>query len=87
MDGLVQMSFYLNPLKEDKILTRLAEERVWILNKIDQVKKNKLPRRPSAIREIQDLEYQAKRNELELTFCGPEWKKYEKYAIWDFLIG
>lgn len=81
----MQTSSYLNPVKDAKELARLQYELDWILNKIQSVKNNKLPRKPGAVREIRDLEYQAKRNELELTFGGPEWKKYEKYAIWDML--
>jgi hypothetical protein len=80
-----QKSCYLNPLKDTKELARLTSEREWILNKIESVKTKKLPYKPSASREIRDLEYQAKRNELELTFGGHEWKNYEKYAMWDLL--
>ena len=45
----------------------------------------KLTKRPSAIKEIRDLEYQIRRNELDLAFNGPEWSKYEKYGVWDML--
>jgi hypothetical protein len=80
------MSFYLEPPKiNPTYIGRLEGERTWLLNKIEQVKLTKLPRRPGAISEIRALEYQVRRNELELTFCGPEWAKYEKYGIWDTL--
>jgi hypothetical protein len=76
---------YLNPVKDSKELARLQRELEWLLNKIETVKTTKLPYKPGAVREIRDLEYRAKRNELDLTFGGPEWLKYEKYAMWDLL--
>jgi hypothetical protein len=82
----MRKSSYLNPLKDEKELARLAHELDWIQNKIKRVREIKLPKKPSAVRELRDLEYQAKRNELELTFGGPEWVKYEKYGMWDLLL-
>lgn len=80
-----QRSCYLNPVKDIKELTRLQRELEWLQNKINSVRATKLPYKPGAIREVRDLEYQAKRAELELTFGGTEWAKYEKYAMWDML--
>lgn len=80
------MSFYLKqPNTNKQFSDRLEHERVWLLNKIQEVKMRKLTKRPSAIKEIRDLEYQIRRNELDLAFNGPEWSKYEKYGVWDML--
>jgi hypothetical protein len=46
----------------------------------------KLPHKPSAIHELRDLRYQLKHRELEHTFGGSEWLKYEKYGVWDTLM-
>lgn len=78
--------FYSRPPNTNEtFIKRLESERVWLLNKIEDIKRNKLVRRPSAAREIRDLEYQLRRNELDLAFNGPEWTKYEKYAVWEAL--
>mgnify|MGYP000328920371 FL=1 len=80
------MSYYLRPVNDrPEFLKRLESERAWLLNKVEQVKRTKLPSRPSAAKEIRDLEYQIRRNELDLAFNGPEWAKYEKYGIWESL--
>ena len=81
----MRTSFYLRPCSDKRELERLARELDWLVNKISSVKANKLPRKPGAVREIRDLEYQARRNELTLTFHGPEWAKYEKYGVWELL--
>jgi hypothetical protein len=64
---------------------RLKSECAWIRNKIEHIRANKLPKRPSAYVEIRDLERQYRQRELELAFKGPEWAKYEKYAMWEAL--
>lgn len=80
------MSYYLRqPNTTPQFIGRLESERAWLLNKVEQVKRTKLPSRPSAAKEIRDLEYQIRRNELDLAFNGPEWAKYEKYGIWESL--
>lgn len=82
------MSLYLRPHNsEQRFISRLENERIWLLNKVARVRADKLPKRPSAAKEIRDLEYQIRRNELELAFNGPEWVKYEKYGVWDTLMG
>jgi hypothetical protein len=81
----MRTSSYLNPVKDAKVLDRLEYEVNWLKNKIDRVRETKLPHKPSAARELRDLEYQARHRELEHTFGGPEWTKYEKYAMWDLL--
>jgi hypothetical protein len=59
---------------------------LWIEDKIKEVQERKLPFRPSAAKEIRDLTYQLKQRELEHTFGGSEWLKYEKYGVWDTLM-
>jgi hypothetical protein len=81
----VQKSSYLNPLKDPAVLVRLQSEINWLEDKIKRVTEMKLPRKPSAVHEIRDLSYQLKQRELEHTFGGSEWLKYEKYAMWDLL--
>lgn len=78
--------FYSRPPNTNQqFIARLESERVWLLNKVESVKQHKLHKRPSAAKEIRDLEYQIRRNELDLAFNGPEWAKYEKYAMWEAL--
>jgi hypothetical protein len=80
--------FYSKPPNTNaQFITRLESERTWLLNKVNEVKQHKLSKRPRAVREIRDLEYQIRRNELDLAFNGPEWAKYEKYAMWELLKG
>lgn len=82
----MRMSYYLkSPNTDPKYLTRIDQECAWIENKIKQVERTKLPKRPSAMAEIRDLQRQLRQRELELTFTGPEWSKYEKYGIWESL--
>jgi len=78
--------YYLKqPNTDPKYSSRIIRECEWIANKISQITCTKLPKRPSAIAEIQDLQRQLRHRELELAFCGPEWAKYEKYGIWELL--
>ncbi len=79
------ISYYLRSEHDPKRLNSLEYEQEWLKNKIKHVQNTKLPVRPSAVKEITNLKYQLRHRELEQTFCGPEWKKYEKYAIWDML--
>ena len=79
------LSYSVPPKVHPIYVGRLESEREWLLKRIEEVKRTKLPKRPGAIAEIRDLEYQVRRNELELAFCGPEWAKYEKYAVWEAL--
>lgn len=84
----MRTSFYLEqPNTNPTYIGRLERECAWILNKIEEIKRTKLPKRPGAIAEIRDLKYQYRHRELELAFKGPEWAKYEKYAIWEMLTG
>ena len=78
-------SYYLRLGHDPRRLASLEHEQEWLKNKIKQVQTTKLPTRPSATKEINSLKYQLRHRELEHTFCGPEWVKYEKYAIWDLL--
>ena len=78
--------YYSRPHNDNPTyLKRLESEHTWLLNKIEEVTRSKLPHRARATREIRDLTYQLRRNELELAFNGPEWVKYEKYAMWEAL--
>lgn len=84
----MRTSFYLEPPNlNPEFSERLKTECAWLCRKIEQVRSNKLPKRPSAIVEIHDLERQCRQRELELAFKGPEWAKYEKYAVWEMLTG
>jgi hypothetical protein len=79
-------SYYLRPHNADpRYVQRLESECTWILNKIEEVASTKLPNRPRAIKEIEDLRRQLRHRELEIAFMGPEWTKYEKYGIWERL--
>jgi hypothetical protein len=80
------MSFYLEPPNTNQLfLSRLHSEIEWTQNRIQLLTSTKLHRKPSAVKEIRTLEYQLRHRELELTFKGPEWAKYEKYGIWESL--
>jgi len=82
----MKMSYYLkSPNTDPKFLDRVDKECEWIENKIRQVERTKLPKRPGAMAEIRDLQRQLRHRELELAFTGPEWAKYEKYGIWESL--
>lgn len=83
--SVMTLFYSRQPNTNQTFITRLENERVWLLNKVEQVKRDKLVKRPSAAKEIRDLEYQIRRNELDLAFNGPEWAKYEKYAVWEAL--
>jgi hypothetical protein len=85
MAASTQKSCYLNPVKEPAVLNRLQYEISWLEFKIEQVRMTKLIRRPSAVHELRELRYQLRHRELEHTFGGSEWLKYEKYAVWDLL--
>jgi len=78
--------FYLEPPNvQPQFVDRLIREIAWIENRIKLLADTKLPRKPRAIREITQLKYDLRHRELELTFKGPEWAKYEKYGIWEAL--
>jgi hypothetical protein len=79
------LSYLEQPNTDPKFIGRIESECAWMRNKIEQIKTTKLRKRPGSIREIRDLEYQLRHRELELTFRGPEWAKYEKYGIWPAL--
>lgn len=82
----MKMSFYLEqPNLSPEFSERLKTECAWLRGKIEHVRSTKLPKRPSARIELQDLERQYRQRELELAFKGPEWSKYEKYGIWESL--
>lgn len=80
-------SYYLRSVHDHVRLRSIAQEQEWLKAKIEGVRTRKLPKKPGAHKEIRDLAYQLRQRELEETFCGPEWHKYEKYAIWDMLTG
>ena len=76
------LSYLEQPNLNPQFSERLKTECAWLRSKIEHVRSTKLPKRPGAIAEIQDLERQYRQRELELAFKGPEWAKYEKYGIW-----